>query len=72
MQQAAQADALMDLLFPLWQFVIGATVAVVVAIVGLRLARRGRSRMRTAMVVVGAGIIGLTLFGVLEATVAKS
>ena len=71
MEPHPQADALMDLLAPLWKLVIGATVAVVVAVVSLRLARRGRSRMRTAMVVVGAGIIGLTLFGVLEATVAR-
>jgi len=71
MHPSTQADALLDLLAPLWKVVIGATVAVVVAVVSLRLARRGRSRMRTAMVVVGAGIIGLTLFGVLEATVAR-
>jgi hypothetical protein len=71
MQPLTQADALMDLLSPLWKVVIGGTVAVVVAVVGLRLARRGRSRMRNAMVVVGAGIVGLTLFGVLEATVRR-
>ena len=72
MQPPPQADALMDLLSPLWQILIGGTVAVVVAVMGLRLARRGRSRMRNAMVVVGAGILGLTLIGVLEATVARS
>ncbi len=71
MHPSTQADALMDLLSPLWKIVIGGTVAVVVAVVGLRLARRGRSRMRTAMVVVGASILGLTLFGVLEATVTR-
>ena len=72
MQPAPQADALMDLLFPLWQLLIGATVAVVVAIVTLRLVRQGRSRMRTAMVVTGAGIVGLALFGVLQATVTRT
>ena len=72
MQPPPQADALMDLLFPLWQLVIGATVAVVVAIVALRLARRGKSRMRTAMVVTGAGIVGLALFEVLQATVTRN
>ena len=71
MQPRPQADALMDLLFPVWQFVIGAMVAVVVAVVGLRLARQGRSRMRNAMVVVAAGILGLTLFEVLQATVSR-
>jgi len=64
---ARAADALMDLLFPLWQFVIGGTVAVAVVVVALRLARRGRSRMRTAMVVTGATIIGLALIGILQA-----
>jgi hypothetical protein len=72
MQPPPQADALMDLLFPLWQLVIGATVAVVVAVVALRLARQGRSRMRTAMVVTGAGIVGLALFEVLQATVTRT
>jgi lipopolysaccharide export LptBFGC system permease protein LptF len=71
MHPSGQSDALLDLLAPLWQFLIGATVAVVVAVVGLKLARRGRSRMRTAMVVVGAGIVGLALFGVLQATVTR-
>jgi hypothetical protein len=67
MTPPARADALMDLLFPLWQILIGLVVAVVFVVVALRLARRGRSRMRTAMVVTGAGILGLTLIGMLLA-----
>ena len=62
-----RADALMDQLFPLWQFLIGAVVAVVVVVVSLRLARRGRSRMGTAMIVVASGIAGLTVFSILLA-----
>jgi hypothetical protein len=65
------AEALLNMLFPLWQFVIGATVAVVVLVVGLRLARRGRSRMRTALAVIGLGIVGLTVIGVLQAAMAR-
>jgi hypothetical protein len=67
-----RADALMDLLFPFWQLVIGGTVAIVVVIVALKLAVRGQSRMRTAMVVTGAGIIGLTLFGILQAAAERN
>ena len=65
------ADALMDLLLPLWQYTIGATVAVVVLIMALRLAKRGRSRMRTALVVTGAGIVGLTVLGILQAAASR-
>jgi hypothetical protein len=72
MTPPARADALMDLLFPLWQFVIGATVAVAVVVVALKLARRGRSRMRTAMVVTGATIIGLALLGILQAAAERN
>ena len=67
MTPPARADALMDLLLPVWQFVIGSVVAVVVVVMALRLARRGRSRMRTAMVVTGAGILGLAIIGILQA-----
>jgi len=67
MTPPARADALMDLLVPAWQFVIGVVVAVVVVVMAVRLARRGRSRMRTAMVVTGAGILGLTIIRILQA-----
>ena len=72
MTPPARADALMDLLNPLWQFVIGATVAVAVVAIALKLARRGRSRMRTAMVVTGATIIGLALIGILQAAAERN
>jgi threonine dehydrogenase-like Zn-dependent dehydrogenase len=57
----------MNLLFPLWQLVIGAVVLIAVIVVALRLAHRGRSRMRTAMLVTGAGILGLAVIGILQA-----
>ena len=43
------ADALLDLVFPLWQFVIGALVLVTLVVSVLRLIRRGPSRMGGAM-----------------------
>jgi threonine dehydrogenase-like Zn-dependent dehydrogenase len=67
MTSPVRADALMNLLFPLWQLVIGAVVLIAVIVVALRLAHRGRSRMRTAMLVTGAGILGLAVIGILQA-----
>ena len=58
-------DALLNLLLPFWQLVIGAFVLfVLVASVG-RLARRGRSRMTTGVLVSGAAIVGLGVIGFL-------
>jgi hypothetical protein len=60
------ADALLGLLLPFWQVVLG--IAVVVFLVGasIRLARRGRSRMNTAIVVTTALLVGVMLIGVLS------
>jgi hypothetical protein len=57
-------DALLGLLLPFWQLVIG--LFVVVALVGAvyRLARRGPSRMRTALLVTGAAIVGIALISI--------
>jgi hypothetical protein len=59
------ADALLDLLFPLWQLVIGVLVLVTVVVSILRLIRRGPSRMGGAMLVAGGAVIGLAVIGYL-------
>lgn len=55
-------DALLGMLFPLWQAVIGGCVLVVVVISVRRLIRRGPSRMGRAMIV--SGVAALALFAV--------
>ncbi|MGW4501940.1 hypothetical protein ACWENR_25435 [Micromonospora sp. NPDC004336] len=58
-------DALLGLLLPFWQLVIGAFVLFVVLASVARLARRGRSRMTTALLVTAAAIAGFAVVGVL-------
>ncbi|KAB1935749.1 hypothetical protein F8271_21400 [Micromonospora sp. ALFpr18c] len=58
-------EALLGLLLPFWQLVIGAVVLVVLVLSVGRLARRGPSRMTTALLVTAAAIAGLTVIGVL-------
>lgn len=59
------ADALLGLLLPFWQLVLGAVIIVFVVGASARLARRGRSRMNTAIIVTGAALLGLVVIGVL-------
>ncbi len=59
------ADGLLATLAPAWQVVIGGCVLVVLVAASARLARRGRSRMTTALLVTGAAAIGLAVIGVL-------
>lgn len=59
------ADALLGLLLPFWQLVLGAVIIVFVVFAAARLARRGRSRMNTAIIVTGVALIGLVVIGVL-------
>jgi hypothetical protein len=66
MQPTAASDALLDLLMPMWQGLIGALVGIALIVAVLRLARRGRSRMSTALLVTGSAIVGLALFGILS------
>jgi hypothetical protein len=58
-------DAISALLLPFWQLVIGAVVVVAVVVSIHRLAKRGRSRMTNAMLVLGGAIISLAVIGVL-------
>ncbi|MEV1143590.1 hypothetical protein [Micromonospora sp. NPDC049799] len=58
-------DALLGLLLPIWQLVIGALVLVAVLASVRRLARRGPSRMTTALLVTAAAIAGFAVVGVL-------
>ncbi|WP_446216483.1 hypothetical protein [Micromonospora sp. IBHARD004] len=62
--QAAE-EALLGLLLPFWQLVIGGFVLFVVLVSVRRLARRGPSRMTTALLVTAAAIAGFTVVGVL-------
>lgn len=59
------ADALLGLLLPFWQLVLGAVIILFVVGASVRLARRGPSRMNTAIIVTGAAVLGLVLIGVL-------
>ncbi|MEU1586056.1 hypothetical protein [Micromonospora sp. NPDC005710] len=58
-------QALLGLVGPFWQVVIGAVVLVVLVLSVGRLARRGRSRMTTALLVTAAAIAGFAVIGVL-------
>ncbi|MCG5462877.1 hypothetical protein MED01_000987 [Micromonospora sp. MED01] len=58
-------EALLGLIGPFWQVVIGAVVLVVLVLSVGRLARRGKSRMTTALLVTAAAIAGFAVIGVL-------
>jgi hypothetical protein len=59
------ADALLGLLLPFWQLVIGVFVLVMLAASVRRLASRGRSRMTTALLVSGAAAVAFATIGFL-------
>jgi hypothetical protein len=53
-------DALLSMLAPLWQTAIAAVVVLVVLVASARLAVRGRSRMRTALLIIGGALVMVT------------
>ena len=58
-------DSLLGMLFPFWRVVIGLCVVLAVVVAAVRLARRGQSRMRTALLVLGTAIVALTFIRLL-------
>lgn len=60
-------DALLSLLLPFWQGIIAVCVVLAVVVAAARLARRGRSRMRTGLLVTGGAVLGIMLVGALLA-----
>jgi hypothetical protein len=54
---AVAADALLDLLMPLWQLVIGLLVLVALVVSVHRLFMRGPSRMGGAMLLFGGAVV---------------
>jgi hypothetical protein len=65
---AVAADALLDLLMPLWQLVIGVLVLAALIVSVHRLVMRGPSRMGGAMLMVGAVVVGVAVLSYLIQT----
>jgi hypothetical protein len=64
----AASDALLDLLMPLWQLVIGLLVLVTVVVSVYRLVMRGPSRMGGAMLLVGGAVVCMAVLSYLVQT----
>ena len=58
---ALAADALLDLLMPAWQVVIGVLLLVTLVVSVYRLFMRGPSRMGGAMLIAGGAVVGLAV-----------
>jgi hypothetical protein len=61
-----QSDALLGLLAPAWQILITGCLVVVLLLGLFRLARRGSSRMNTAVLVTGGLAVALVALGALS------
>jgi hypothetical protein len=58
-------NALLNLLLPIWQVAIALCVVAAVAVVSVRLARRGPSRITTALLVTGGAVVAICVVGIL-------
>ena len=61
-------DALLGMLFPFWQLVIGLCVLLAVGAAAYRLASRGPSRMTTALLVTGTAVVGIVFLSYVAGT----
>jgi hypothetical protein len=62
------SDALLDLLAPLWQLIIGLLVLVTLVVSSRRLFLRGPSRMSGAMLLVGGAVVCVAVVSYLVQT----
>jgi hypothetical protein len=62
------SDALLDLLMPAWQLVIGLLVVVALVVSGRRLVMRGPTRMGGAMLMIGGAVVCVTVLSYLLQT----
>ncbi len=62
---AGPPDALLGLLLPFWQTLIALFVLAAVVVAGVRLAGRGPSRLTTALLLTGGGLVALCAVGLL-------
>jgi len=60
-------DALLGMLFPMWQLVIAVCLIIVTVVAGHKLLMRGPSRMSRGVVVAGGAVVGVVLLGILFA-----
>jgi hypothetical protein len=58
---ALAADALLDLVLPIWQLVIGVLVLAALVVTVHRLFMRGPTRMGGAMLLAGGAVVGLAV-----------
>jgi hypothetical protein len=62
------ADALLDMLMPLWQLVIGLLVLVTLVVSVGRIMMRGPSRMGGAMLMIGGAVVCVAVLSYLFQT----
>jgi hypothetical protein len=66
--RVAASDALLDLIMPLWQLVIGLLVVVALVVSVHRLFMRGPSRMGGAMLMIGSAVVCVAVLSYLFQT----
>ena len=63
--RVSSEDALLGMLFPVWQLVIAVCLVIVTVIAGHKLLMRGPSRMSRGVMVAGGAVLGVVLLSFL-------